>query len=173
MSPALTPLPITDLRGVVATDGNDPASLEIAGDSFILSVGEISNGLWRPGQAEWLFGTVLRRVIAIPANDELNTKLTTLAPNETLLHLRLRSGEVVSYRLRSISRFRRDQIEVLAAKEPSIAVIVHGEQGDERTLLLGQAIQGADSLTVEGQSTFSAEITTPEASIEPTSVAFE
>lgn len=136
-----TPLPITALRGEVAPDGSDPASIEVAGEAFILAVGTMNNGIWQPRGAEWLQGSRLRRVIAIPHSPALATKLNHLTPSIDNVQLRLRSGEVIGYTIRDIGRYRRDQIETLAGGSPSIAVVLSGEEGDTRTVIVGVAVQ--------------------------------
>lgn len=133
--PTPTPLPISGLRGAVAELGNDPASVEVAGESFILAVGTTSNGIWLPKGAEWLDGSILRRVIAVPYSPQLAAKLEVATGD---IRLRLRSGEVVSYRIEEIGRYRRNEIEILAGDSPSIVIILAGEEGDERLVLVGR-----------------------------------
>lgn len=136
--PTPTPLPITALRGTVAEGGSDPASVEIAGEAFILSVGEPHNGIWLPQGAEWLAGSVVRRVIAIPYQADLMPRLETAVG---LIKLRLRSGEIVEYQVVQAGWYRRDQIEVMADAMPSLILIVYGETGDERLVITGTAVQ--------------------------------
>lgn len=139
--PSLTPLPLTELRGSAAPQSTDPASLQLAGDSFILSVGTTNNGIWLPRGAEWLEGSTLRRVIAIPFSQPVSSKINDLIPAVDSVQLRLRSGEVVHYVVREIGRYRRDQIETLASGSPSIAIVLYGEEGDMRTVVVGSAVQ--------------------------------
>lgn len=137
-TPTPTPLPLTALRGTVAEGGSDPASVEIAGEAFILSVGQPHNGIWLPQGAEWLEGSQVRRVIAIPYQADLMPRLETAVG---LIKLRLRSGEIVAYQVTQVGRYRRDQIEVMADTAPSLILIVYGEAGDERLVIVGTAVQ--------------------------------
>lgn len=137
-TPTPTALPLTALRGTVAEGGSDPASVEIAGEAFILSVGQPHNGIWLPQGAEWLEGSQVRRVIAIPYQADLMPKLETAVG---LIKLRLRSGEIVAYQVTQVGRYRRDQIEVLTDTAPSLILIVYGEVGDERLVIVGTAVQ--------------------------------
>ncbi|MEM9773385.1 MAG: hypothetical protein AAF902_02310 [Chloroflexota bacterium] len=133
-----TPVPsqeeISGVRGSVAPSQGDPASIEIAGRSFILATGETQNGVWSPRGAEWLVGTTVRRVIAIPHDDEFETELLELSASEgegQQINIRLRSGEVVVYQVDSAGWYRRDQIEVLTSDTPSVVVVI--SKGNERT----------------------------------------
>lgn len=137
-APTPTPLPITALRGTVAEGGSDPASVEVVGEAFILSVGQPHNGIWLPQGAEWLEGSEVRRVIAIPYQADLMPKLETAVG---LIKLRLRNGEIVEYQVTQVGRYRRDQIEVMADTAPSLILIVYGEGGDERLVIIGTAVQ--------------------------------
>jgi hypothetical protein len=135
-----TPYSIAFITGDAASQGYDPASLEIGGFSYVLSVGQVRNGEWAPTGAEWLYGTSLRRVIAIPYEPDLVRTLTGMTP-DTVIQLRLRNGEVVQYRVMQASRVPRQQIEVMVDRKPGIAVILHGEPTPDRWVLTGEAIQ--------------------------------
>ena len=138
--PTATPYSIALISGAAPASSNDPASLEIAGYSYILATGTVQNGIWEPAGAEWLDGTTLRRVIAIPYEREVANSLSALRSG-TVLQLRLRSGEIVKYRVTEIERQQRQQIEVLAAREPSLVVLLAGEPGPERWAIIATALQ--------------------------------
>ncbi len=128
-------------RGSVAGEGNDPASLELAGFAYILTTGSVNNGLWEPRGAEWLTGTYLRRVVAVPHEDALLQALFTMPAKEPI-RLRLRSGEIAEYELAEVSRVGQTEIEVLSVPFPSIAIILHSEENtDTRWIVIGKAIQ--------------------------------
>lgn len=138
--PSATPFAVSLLAGEAAPEGSDPASLELAGLSYVLGAGRVVEGQWLPVGAEWLRGTEVRRVVALPYEAALVELLPTLKPGDELL-LRLRSGEVVRYRLRAVQRRARQQIEVLAGRDPSLVVILAGEPSAERWLILADAVQ--------------------------------
>lgn len=145
----VTPTPYTLALGLVeaAEGGNDPASVEWSGFSFVLSEGEARNGVWQPAGAEWLAGTELRRVVAVPYSPDLANAAARLREGATI-HLRLRSGEVVEYRVTEVKRVARHQIEVLTGRTPSIAVVLYGERTGERTVVLGEAVQRPEDFVV-------------------------
>ena len=124
----------------IPSRSNDPASIEIAGLSYVLGTGQIKNGIWQPQAAEWLSGSDLRRVIAIPYDHQTVNTLANIPPG-TVAKMRLRSGEIVEYKIAETYRVQRQQIEILAEKKPSMAIILSGEPGIERTIIIGNAIQ--------------------------------
>lgn len=139
-----TPFPALQIheRGNVAESGNDPASLELAGFAYILTTGTVSNGLWQPRGAEWLEGTQLRRVVAVPYDENLLAALFAAAGP---IRLRLRSGEIVTYDLAEVARVSRTEIDSLISPRPSIAIVLYGEEtgaGDTRWVVIGEAVQG-------------------------------
>ncbi|RLC90481.1 MAG: hypothetical protein DRI77_14745, partial [Chloroflexi bacterium] len=64
------------------------------------------------------------------------------------VNLRLRSGQVVEYRVTSVERVKRHQIELLTERDPSIAVLLYGERTGERTVVLAKAVQQAEDFVV-------------------------
>ncbi len=131
----------------IPSKNNQPASIEIAGLSYVLGTGQIKNGIWQPQAAEWLNGSDLRRVIAIPYDHQTVNTLTNIPPG-TVAKLRLRSGEVVKYKIAETYRVQRQQIEILAEKKPSVAIILSGEPGILRTIIIGNAIQEPQDFTI-------------------------
>ena len=101
---------------------NDPASIEIGLTSFVLGRSHIRNGVWEPVQAEWLEGTEVRRVLAIPRDD-----LEKPLQRGDVLRVRTRSGVIVPYRVAEITTIQRTQIEALFSLEPSLAIILYDE----------------------------------------------
>lgn len=138
--PTATPYSISLVSGDAPSHHNDPASIELAGHSYILATGRVQNGSWLPSGAEWLEGTLLRRVVALPFEPELVESLGAMRTG-AVIQLRLRSGEVVKYRVSAIERRQRQQIELLAGRAPSLLVILAGEAGPERWVVLADAIQ--------------------------------
>ena len=140
--PTATPYAIAlqPVGGDAAPGGNDPASLEIAGYSYVLAVGQAVNGQWVPSGAEWLGGTLLRRAIAVPWEPDVAATVSALAPGAPI-RLRLRSGEIVSYLVQQVERRQRQEIEVMAGRSPSLVLILHGEPSAERWVVLASAVQ--------------------------------
>lgn len=150
--PTATPYSISLVSGDAPDNHNDPASIEMAGHSYILATGRVQNGSWLPSGAEWLEGTLLRRVVALPFEPELVESLSEMREG-AVIQLRLRSGEVVKYRVSAIERRQRQQIELLAAREPSLVIILAGEAGPERWVVIADAIQQPTLFTESAAAT--------------------
>ena len=141
--PTATPYALALTTGDAAEAGNDPASVEIAGFSYVLGVGQVVNGEWNPQAAEWLADTDLHRVIAVPWEPNLANAVTTLRPGN-LLTVRLRSGELAKYKISAVTRVQRQQIEVLAGRTPGLSVVLYGEPSDQRTVIIATALQSPE-----------------------------
>lgn len=130
----------------IASSNNEPASIEIAGLSYILGTGRIQKGIWQPQAAEWLSGSHLRRIIAIPYDLQTVDTLSRIPPGH-VAKLRLRSGEIVRYKIAETYRVQRQQIEILAEKRPSLVIILSGEDSIDRTVINAVAIQEPQDFT--------------------------
>lgn len=119
----------------------------MAGFSYILGEGKVNNGTWEPAGAQWLTGSYLRRIVGIPYDPTLANVLTQIGPGN-VIKLRLRSGEIVKYKIAQTLRVQRQQIEVLAEKTPSLAVILYGEPSPERTVVIANAVQEPQDFTI-------------------------
>jgi hypothetical protein len=151
-TPTATPLPgslpptatpyaqVLDNAGV-PTDPHDPVSISFANVAFSLGVANLEDGAWQPAVAEWLPGTALRRVLAIPYTQEVGNAVAQLTYDAPIT-LRLLSGEVVTYHMRAVQRPQRHEIEILNALTPSLVVILHGERAGQRWVLVAEAEQG-------------------------------
>jgi len=101
---------------------NDPASIQVGNTSFVLGRGTLKNGVWSPDQAEWLGGSEVRRVMALPLDG-----IEEAIDRGDVLRLRTRSGLIVPYEVVEITELQRTQIEVLSSLEPSLVVILYDE----------------------------------------------
>ena len=136
-----TPYALVLDNAAVPNKPHDPVSISFANVAFTLGVAQLDEGEWRPAVAEWLPGTEVRRVVAVPYTLEVGNAVANLTYGSEIT-LRLLSGEVVVYRLVDIQRLQRHAIEVLNALTPSLVVILHGERAGQRWLLIAQAEQG-------------------------------
>lgn len=141
-APSATPyaLVLNNNDASVARGPNDPVSVEFGGVAFELTRSKLEDGEWHPVLAEWLDGSELRRVVAVPFSQEVGQAVARLKYGD-ILRLRLGSSEVAEYRLVDIVRLKRHQIEALSSQSPSLAIVLHSERANERYVLIGDAIQ--------------------------------
>ncbi len=124
---------------------NDPVSIAFSSLAFTLGKASLGapgepSGEWKPAVAEWLPGTEVRRVVAVPYSQEVGAAVAGMKYGD-LLTLRLRSGETAYYTLTDIRRVQRYQIEILNDPHPSLVVILHSERSGERWVLVAEAVQ--------------------------------
>lgn len=139
--PTATPYSVVLDSAKVPEGDYDPVSIEFSGQTFILRLSQMGDGVWSPGVAEWLKDTALRRVVAVPFSQQVGEAVARMTYADPI-YLRLNSGEVVEYRLVEILRLKRHQIEVFSEPRPSLVVILHGERAAERWALIADAVQG-------------------------------
>ncbi|NUM48751.1 MAG: hypothetical protein HUU38_28930 [Anaerolineales bacterium] len=165
-----TPYALVLDNAAVPKQPHDPVSISFANVAFTLGVAQLDEGAWQPAVAEWLPGTELRRVVAVPYTLEVGNAVATLTYGSEIT-LRLLSGEVVVYRLVDIQRMQRHAIEVLNALAPSLVMILHGERAGQRWLLLAEAPQRIGLPTFTPTTTSPPTMTatpTPEGTLTPT-----
>lgn len=95
---------------------------------------------WNPSGVEWWPGTHVRKVIALPYEEALMQSV--FEDLDQTVTLRLRNGAVIQYQLNDLRRMNEFQIEIMTSQEPSIAIIMHGEEeSTDRWVILGAAVQ--------------------------------
>jgi len=140
--------------GGPAEDSRDPASIEIAGRLFILARGKVDkeSGQWKPQGPEWLAGTEVRRVFAIPYEALADAEIKA----GDALYVRTRGGQVLTYRVRDVIRLMANQIEAFVSLRPSIVVALPMGAGDvnsvERVMLFGEAEETGRALVEESSA---------------------
>jgi hypothetical protein len=158
-----TPTPTFLLgSGKPADDNRDPASIEIAGRLFILSKGQVGKeGAWRPNGPEWLAGTEVRRVFAVPYTQLQDV---TVQANDEIL-VRTRGGQVLTYFVRDVVKLLANQIEVFNSLRPSLVVALPMQAGDvsavERQLIFGEVKAEASAQTTTAENLPSAYVRVP------------
>lgn len=126
--------------GAPADDSRDPASIEIAGRLFVVSAGSVGDdGKWVPDGPQWLKGTEVRRVFAIPYESLADVQVKAGDP----IYVRTRGGQVITYLVRDVVRLLANQIESFVSLRPSLVVALPMQAGDvqssERIVLFGEA----------------------------------
>lgn len=136
--PTATPVFLVGVGGP-AENSRDPASIEIAGRLFMVSAGEVGDdGKWAPEGPQWLRGTEVRRVFAIPYESLADAQVQPGDP----IYVRTRGGDVITYLVRDVVRLMANQIESFVSLRPSLVVALPMTGGDvqaaERVMLFGE-----------------------------------
>lgn len=124
-----TPTPTPDERVVYLPEGNNaasdptaPASIAIGGMHYVVHEGHVEpkSGVWQPQGVEWLAGTEVRKVIAVPRALLEQAQLVV----GDAIYLRYRNGFTATYTLvQVLEDVVVDQIEVLTSSKPSLVII--------------------------------------------------
>jgi hypothetical protein len=139
-TPTQTPIPALLMgAGSPAEEANAPASLEVGGRLFVLQKGKVDEktGAWQPQGPEWLAGTEVRRVIALPLAQLADM---SVQPGDQVT-LRTRNGRVVVYPVTQVLRLTPNQIEAFISLSPSIIIPLFeaaDANSSERLVIIGE-----------------------------------
>lgn len=115
-----------------------PVGIELTGGwYFPLEKGYLQNGKWEPKTAEWLVGTEVRRVIAIPWSKQSEAVISTLEKGD-VIRLVMSNKENKNYRVESVEHVQRTQVDVLTDTRPSLVIILYQDRSDERWIVICQ-----------------------------------
>jgi len=106
--------------GSPGEEANAPASIEIMGRLFVLQQGKVDkdSGTWNPEGPEWLAGTEVRRVLALPLAQLADL---LVAPGDQVT-LRTRNGRVVVYPITQVIQLTPNEIEAFMSLSPSLII---------------------------------------------------
>lgn len=115
-----------------------PVGIELTGGwYFPLEKGYLQDGKWEPKTAEWLVGTEVRRVIAIPWSKQSEAVISTLEKGD-VIRLVMSNKENKNYRVESVEHVQRSQVDVLTDTRPSLVIILYQDRSDERWIVICQ-----------------------------------
>ena len=125
-------------EGKAAEGPASPASIEIGGRRLVVLQGTIDrkSGVWKPSGVEWLEGTAVRKVFAIPMEMMTGASISVGDP----ISVRYRNGYTATYAVTSSEHVVVDQIEILRSNKPSIAVLFYSGNLEDpyRTVIFGE-----------------------------------
>jgi hypothetical protein len=134
----LMPDQVQYTEGKAAEGPASPASIEIGGRRLVVLQGTIDkkSGVWKPSGVEWLEGTAVRKVFAIPMEMMVGASISIGDP----ISVRYRNGYTATYAVTDSAQVVVDQIEILRSNKPSIAVLMYtGNLEDPyRTVIFGE-----------------------------------
>jgi hypothetical protein len=104
------------------------------GWEFILQKSTFTQGKWQPKTAEWLEGSEVRRVLALPWNTQTEAVVQTFKPGDTV-ELTLSNQDMVNYKITSIDRVPVSDNSIYTDKKPSLAIILYQEDAQERWVI--------------------------------------
>jgi len=138
-SPHQQPAPVVvspTLQATVTLAYPVPIGLHLPGGwSFDLKVGSLVDGKWNPQTSEWLEGTEIRRVIAIPWNKQLEAVFQTFTTSD-IISLDISNGDKVDYKVKSVTQVPVTDSSVLYDTSPSLAIVLIDPTADTRWVIV-------------------------------------
>jgi hypothetical protein len=140
----MTPRPATpqqaNLINMVPTvdmaDRIYPTGIKLTGGWFIyLQKGELKEGQWNPQSSEWLAGTEVRRLIAIPWTKQSEAVIRSMQPGDPI-ELFMSNNDILEYKVDSVEKLPRNQTDVMTGKTPSLAVILYQQDAPDRWVVV-------------------------------------
>lgn len=110
------------------------AHMLISSSTFSRNSGISSSPFWKPGRAEWMSGSRIRKVLAVPAEMLPND---SLAVNQAVT-LRYKNGHAVLYIISNVLQVTLDQIEVLQGNSPSLLIVLVDKSPVWRTVAIAE-----------------------------------
>ena len=104
---------------------------------FDLAAGIKVDGVWNPTKSEWLMGTEIRRVIAIPWNKQIEAVVQSFEPDD-LLELEMSNGDSFTYKVLTVSEIPVDDTSILYDIRPTLAIILTKPEAEKRWVVVAE-----------------------------------
>lgn len=135
---AVAPEPTYLVPRPLAADLPFPIGLTLPGGwNFTVQKSNFVKGQWQPLTAEWLEGTELRRVIALPWNAQTEAVIHTFQPGDEVM-INLSNGDKVTYKVSEVKRVPVSDTTIYNDSSPSLIVILYQEKATERWVVFSK-----------------------------------
>lgn len=105
-----------------------PTGLTLPGGwQFQLGRNTMVGGVWKPTQSEWLEGTELRRVVALPWNRQTEAVVRSFQEGDQI-ELKLSNSDILPYTVERIGQVSIDDSSVYSGTSPSLIIILFNEE---------------------------------------------
>ena len=130
--------PSTRIATAISSADPIPIGLELTGGwTFSLSRSTLSNGSWKPVNAEWLDGAEVRRVVAIPWSLQSEALVQSLRV-EDLLRLSFSNQQTLQYKVVSVERVQVSDTSIFTMQKPSLVIILYKESATQRWVVIAE-----------------------------------
>lgn len=130
-----------------------PVELSIKGAAFKIVPITVNNNRWQATNAgarsaEWVYGTVVNFVVGLYPTDETTKLIDGLAEGDPI-SLSMSNGAELSFKMSGRQRVPADSVgDLVQQSRPGITLVVLGEGGAERLVVIGQYDADREPLTV-------------------------
>jgi hypothetical protein len=94
---------------------------------FYLQPSTIEDGRWVPQTSEWLNGSELRRVVALPWTRQLEAVVQSVVQGDSI-ELHMSNGDILTYLVEEISQIDRSDVSILTSNKPSLALVLYKQE---------------------------------------------
>jgi hypothetical protein len=113
-----------------------PTGIKMTGGwFFFLQPSTITEGRWEPETSEWLDGSELRRIVALPWTRQLEAVVQSLVPGDTM-ELQMSNGDILTYLVEETTRVNRDDVSILSSNQPSLALVLYQQDAETRWVVI-------------------------------------
>ena len=115
-----------------------PTGLTLPGGwYFPLEKSTIADGQWQPVTSEWLEGTELRRVVALPWNPQTEAVIKSFQAGDPI-SLYLSNMDIQRYKVASVERVPVANTQIYSDRTPSLAIILYKEKDTARWVVVAR-----------------------------------
>lgn len=128
--------PITLPATPIPSEAPYPVGLEMTGGWFYdIQRSTILNNQWQPQGAEWLDGSQVRRVVALPWNRQSEAVVQTLARGDQI-NLVFSNNDLMPFLVRSVQRLEKSDTALFSENKPGLVIFLYGEESEQRWVVL-------------------------------------
>ncbi len=102
---------------------------------FKLDKSTFVKGAWKPVSSEWLEGTELRRVVALPWNEQTEAVIRTFKPGD-VVGMDLSNSDTLTYRISEVKRVPVSDTSIFIDRRPSLLIVLYQEKATERWVVI-------------------------------------
>lgn len=131
-----TRAPIAQPNTPVPSELPYPVGMELTGGWFFdVNRSTMINGVWQPQSAEWLDNSQMRRVVAIPWNEQTEAVIQTLDRGDQI-NLVFSNNDLMAFLVRSVERLDKSDTALMTENKPGLVIILYNEDSDQRWVVL-------------------------------------
>lgn len=109
-----------------------PTGLTLPGGwQFTLSKSTMENDRWQPKQSEWLSGTEVRRVVALPWNRQTEAVARSFQAGD-VISLELSNADTIKYKVERVVQVDVEDTSIFSDVTPSLVIILYPQKNDKQ-----------------------------------------
>ena len=117
-------------------NGPYPVGIQLTGGwIFSLNRSTLEQGFWNPKSGEWLDGTQIRRVVALPWSRQTDAVIRSFQPGDPI-GLFFSNKQTIFYKVSEVKQVAVDDVSVLTDTHPSLAVILYQPSSKQRWVVI-------------------------------------